>query len=254
MPPLRRGRKRPQYVPRCPFVLFTHLLSSSPRGTPESPLANKKALLATTGGESGKKTLVVSTDSEGESPDNSSGSPKSLGREAIILPWWFAGYSVEYVVYCSSPRLPSSMALFRRIQTLLEYRDSNLRMALARVPATADWGRGRYTTVLCIGGEPIRLWVVGTLQDISYTASDVVSRAGCHIVLGLLRDIDRESLHMLHSKSYPCNGECAFLHFPITGLTVEQGSHIWPFALPGKRPVTTVSLCVCHTPEYHLIY
>lgn len=97
----------------------------------------------------------------------------------------------------------------------MEYRDSDFRIALARVPATADWGRGRCSALLCVNGEPIRLWVVGTLQDISYTASDVVTRAGCSIVVGLLRDIDRESLHMLHAKLYPSNGKfpcftCAF--------------------------------------------
>lgn len=80
-------------------------------------------------------------------------------------------------------------------------------MSLSRVPATADWGRGRHSAFLCVDGEPILLWAVGTLQDVSYTASDVASRAGCSIVLGLLRDHDRESLHMLHSRSHPTNRE-----------------------------------------------
>lgn len=233
-------------------VLNVHLCLL--RSTPESPLAHKKVQITTTGGESSKSktVLVVSTDSDSGSSEEATDSPKSLVREAIILPWWFTGYPIEYVVSTdgSSPQLPNSMEISRRIQAFLEYRDSNLRMALARVPATANWGRGRYSAFLCVGGEPIRLWVLGTMQDISYTASDVISRAGCHMVIGLLRDVDRESLHMLHSKSYPSNGECAFLRLLITVLTVEQGNHTSPFAPSGKRPATTVSLCVYCTATY----
>ncbi|KAH9852848.1 hypothetical protein C2E23DRAFT_868384 [Lenzites betulinus] len=132
-------------------------------------------------------SLFLASDSDSdESSVAASDSSNSLTRDAIVLPWWFSGQSSE------------------RLRVFLDYRDTASRFALSKVPIMAvGWGKGRDAMVLCVKTQPVQLWVVGTLQTVSYVLSDVDPRAGCDVTLKLLRDIDRDALSAIYSKARP---------------------------------------------------
>lgn len=90
-----------------------------------------------------------------------------------------------------------------RLRTFLDYRDAAGRVALARIPATADWGVDDNIAYLCEMSTPLLLWAVGTLQSITLVASDVMLNPGCDVQLNLLRDLDRDALALLHARSCP---------------------------------------------------
>ncbi|KAL1940980.1 hypothetical protein VTO73DRAFT_7616 [Trametes versicolor] len=143
---------------------------------PHSPRAVERALLP-------KALLPVYIELSDDEPDAETA--ETLSRDAIVLPWWLAEQSAD------------------RLRAFLDYRDATGRVALARIPLTADWGMDDNIAYLCDNSTPLLLWSVGTLQSITYVASSIMLSPGCDVQLGLLRDLDRDALALLHARSFP---------------------------------------------------